>query len=285
MKKIFSLIIVLMLFMPCLGFADRSSQDIVTATNSAYNNFIQDVIGNKNDTTNGSSIVSIMKMSAYDASNTYGVVTNIQNTLEVIGGVVTNVNNETFSLNTTLTNIENGSARYTNVSLIVPSGWFYEPQTQNCNNLTSNESCKTEFNVTIPNGTLSDIYLINITANWTNPDDSFGNTIIQFSVNVTDNALINITPTFLSGTVLDGGESYIGNFTIFSLGNLISSAIILAVRNALFAGLEIIISGLTFIFSSRFPISGASRFPRLFNGRSKSARSGFFQLDLACLTR
>jgi hypothetical protein len=30
------------------------------------------------------------------------------------------------------------------------------------------------------------------------------------------------------------------------------------------------------------PMRGASLFPRLFNGRSKSAREGSFQLDFAC---
>ena len=37
-------------------------------------------------------------------------------------------------------------------------------------------------------------------------------------------------------------------------------------------------------FASRLPMTGASRLPRLFNGRSRSASSGCFQLDLASRT-
>jgi hypothetical protein len=54
---------------------------------------------------------------------------------------------------------------------------------------------------------------------------------------------------------------------------------------ALFAGLDKMRSGLTFNFLRMVPINGALLRPRLFRGLSKSSKLGYFQLDLACLTR
>ena len=58
-----------------------------------------------------------------------------------------------------------------------------------------------------------------------------------------------------------------------------------AVIAALLAGLETIRSGEAFNFLRMPPINGAFLRPRLFSGLSKSSSRGYFQLDLACLTR
>lgn len=56
MKKLLMVFAILLMFTTGL-FASRNSDDIVTATNSAFNNYIQDVIGNKSDTSNGDSLM------------------------------------------------------------------------------------------------------------------------------------------------------------------------------------------------------------------------------------
>jgi len=60
MKKLLIIFAVILIFSAGL-YASRNSDDIVTASNSAYNNYIQDVIGNKTDTSNGKSIVASSK--------------------------------------------------------------------------------------------------------------------------------------------------------------------------------------------------------------------------------
>ena len=71
MKKIliFSLIILFVSLFCADLQADRKSYDEVTGTNSAYNNYIQDVIGNKLDTTNGNSVMAKIKYSLFISSN------------------------------------------------------------------------------------------------------------------------------------------------------------------------------------------------------------------------
>jgi uncharacterized membrane protein len=168
----------------------------VSADNDGFDTFVLEVIVPSK--TNVSIVTSI---TSYTANN------------------ITQQDNETFSFGANATNIGNGSARFTNISLILPSGWYSNSDIENCGNLTKEETCTKTFNITIPNGTTAGNYYVNIFTNWTNPDNSLGTNETSISVIVSSNPVINVSEANVSGSVLDGMENILGNFTVLSIGN------------------------------------------------------------------
>lgn len=83
MKKFIYIFMVLLLMTTWL-FAGRNTDDAVTASNSAYNNYIQDVVGNKTDTIAGDSLVSLAKIITVEVGSNQTEVTIIS------GNVLTN---------------------------------------------------------------------------------------------------------------------------------------------------------------------------------------------------
>lgn len=148
--------------------------------------------------------------------------TNISMTINITNYTarsITQQDNETFSFGVNSTNVGNGSARYVNVSLILPSGWSSNPSLENCGNLTKNNICTKSFSVTIPKATTSGNYFVNVSSNWTNLDNSLGRKLASINVTVTSNPLINVSEMNVSGTVSDATEKTLGNFTVLSIGN------------------------------------------------------------------
>ncbi|MFH8119582.1 MAG: NEW3 domain-containing protein [Candidatus Aenigmatarchaeota archaeon] len=132
---------------------------------------------------------------------------------------ITQENNETFYFKVNATNVGNGSARFLNISVFAPAGWFVSPNLQECGNIVKNEICQKEFKVTIPEGTQPGNYLVNISTNWTQPDNSMGTNKTSITVTVASNPLINVSESRVSGIVKDGAEETLGNFTVLSIGN------------------------------------------------------------------
>jgi len=132
---------------------------------------------------------------------------------------ITQLNNESFEFIANATDTRNGSARFSNISLTIPSNWTSNSSFENCGNLVRNSICSKSFNITIPNGTLAGNYIINISTNWTNNDNSLGTNITSINVTVASNPLINVSETNVSGNVPDGTTQHIGNFTVLSIGN------------------------------------------------------------------
>ncbi|MFH0929006.1 MAG: NEW3 domain-containing protein [Candidatus Aenigmatarchaeota archaeon] len=132
---------------------------------------------------------------------------------------ITQADNQTFSFEGIAENIGNGSARYANISLQVPSGWTPNSSLENCNNITKNENCTKAFNITVPNGTTPGSYYINVSSNWTNPDSTLGSNLTTLNVTVASNPKINVSQNYVSGNATDAVNSYIGNFTVLSIGN------------------------------------------------------------------
>jgi uncharacterized membrane protein len=146
-------------------------------------------------------------------------VSIITNTTNYTSYSITQQNNETFSFDVNSTNIGNGSARFVNISLTLPSVWTSNPNIKNCGNLTKNSTCLVSFNVTIPKATSPGIYLVNVSSNWTNPDNSFGTNSTTINVTIASNPLINVSEMNVSGPVSDGTEKTLSNFTVLSIGN------------------------------------------------------------------
>ncbi len=131
---------------------------------------------------------------------------------------VTQQSNESFLINVTIENIAKGSAKYSNISLSIPSDISSNSSFENCNNITMNETCLKSFNITVLNGTDTGNYYVNISANWTNPDGTLGTNTTSLNVSVESNPLINVSESVLSQDVPDASNVYVGNFTILSIG-------------------------------------------------------------------
>ncbi len=127
--------------------------------------------------------------------------------------------NESFNITAKASNTGNATARYANLSLELPSGWNSAPPIHECGNITPNNNCTTTFNVTIPNATSPGNYTINVTVQWENPNTSVYTNRTEFNVTVESNPVINSTPDNISGNVSDGMEQFLGNFTVYSIGN------------------------------------------------------------------
>lgn len=132
---------------------------------------------------------------------------------------ITQQSNESFEFWTSVANLINSSARFVNISLSLPSGWTSNSTLEDCGNLTRGNSCYRGFKPTIPNGTLAGNYLINISSNWTNLDNSLGTNKTTINVTVSSNPAVNLNETNVTDTVPDGTSKRIGNFTVLSVGN------------------------------------------------------------------
>ena len=93
MKKFLFMILIISLLFTTGLHASRNSNDILIATNALFNNYIQDVIGNKNDKNYGSSLVSMAKLILSNSSGSstsnlgYGRTNANRNTLIQSDGV------------------------------------------------------------------------------------------------------------------------------------------------------------------------------------------------------
>ncbi|HLC58893.1 MAG TPA: NEW3 domain-containing protein, partial [archaeon] len=132
---------------------------------------------------------------------------------------VTQTDSESFTFGANATNIRNGSARFVNMSVSVPSGWTSNSTFENCGNLTRGAICTKGFNVTIPAATSPATYFVNVYVNWTNPNGSTAVNMTQIQVTIGLNPKINVSETNVTGNVPDATNKYIGNFTILSIGN------------------------------------------------------------------
>ncbi|MBI4175766.1 MAG: hypothetical protein HY518_01045 [Candidatus Aenigmarchaeota archaeon] len=129
--------------------------------------------------------------------------------------------NTSQSLNATvnITNTGNGTGSGSNISLSLPTNWTANATAQSCGNLPSTQSCIRAFSITIANKTVPGNYIVNVTANWTNPDLTLGTNQTQINVTVSSNPQLSVPETLLSDTVGDGLMKTAGNFTVQSEGN------------------------------------------------------------------
>jgi hypothetical protein len=132
---------------------------------------------------------------------------------------ITRNDNENFVFNATIANIKNASAKYANITLSMNSNLSSNSTLEQCNNLTKGMSCTKAFGITIFNKTSPGTYYITVSAVWLNPDGTIGTNSTLMNVTVRSNPVINVTESYISGTVADASRGMIGNFTILSIGN------------------------------------------------------------------
>jgi len=132
---------------------------------------------------------------------------------------VTTRDNETFLVELNLTNLKNASARFVNITFMLPAGWSANPGAEQCDNLTRSQLCLKSFNITIPNGASYGNYSVNATVGWMNPDNSLGARNSTLNVSIASNPRINLSESFIAGTAGDGARTRVANFTVLSTGN------------------------------------------------------------------
>jgi len=130
---------------------------------------------------------------------------------------------ESFDLSINITNIGNGTAYSPNITLQLPQNtplnWTANYTLYECGDVSPGDYCTTVFNITVPEKTPSGKYLINVSALWSDPETGQQNTTKIFNVTVTSNPLLYIIEDIISNDAIHGKESYLGNFTIQSIGN------------------------------------------------------------------
>ncbi len=132
---------------------------------------------------------------------------------------ITWFNNETFIIKANATNIANGTAYEANFTWQLPHGWTSNESLSSCGNIGFGQTCYKDFLITIKNGTSPRNYLINVTINWRNPDNSTNSNTTSVNITVLPNIIINVVEDSLFSYAPSGYETNIGNFTIQSLGN------------------------------------------------------------------
>ncbi|MFH8080780.1 MAG: NEW3 domain-containing protein [Candidatus Aenigmatarchaeota archaeon] len=126
---------------------------------------------------------------------------------------------ENFYFNANATNTANGTAYDANFTLELPTGWIANESVSFCGNIGFGLSCSKDFNVTIKNGTPPGNYLVNVTIQWKNPDNTTDTNTSTINVTVLPNVIIDVTENYVFEIVASGQEKQIGTFTINSVGN------------------------------------------------------------------
>ncbi|MEM0473576.1 MAG: NEW3 domain-containing protein, partial [Candidatus Aenigmatarchaeota archaeon] len=126
---------------------------------------------------------------------------------------------ENFFIKTNTTNIGNGTAYNNNITLDLPAGWTSNVTNANCGNVFFGATCYQDFEITIKNGTAPGSYVVNITTQWRNPDNTTNQNTTSLIVNVYPNVIIDVLESEIQNTAPSGREKQIGSFTIYSLGN------------------------------------------------------------------
>lgn len=127
--------------------------------------------------------------------------------------------NESFEALVTTNNYGNGTAYSTNITLTLPQNWVANTTIANCGDISFNSSCSKGFLITISNNTPSGNYLVNISTQWRNPDNSTDSNTTSINVTVLSNVILNVPESSMSSIVRSGTEKTIGNFTVESIGN------------------------------------------------------------------
>lgn len=175
--------------------------------------------------TNGTANINHTITESFTVIWTINVTTDlVSNTTNVSGITVTQ--NQTFEMNVTCSNNNaNGTARWPNVTVLLPGGWHHnltppsDNFTKDYTNITAEGSNITYFNVTVPANETPGDYTINATCNWTDPSMLFNTSSDPVIITVESNPILTITEGYIPITVGHGSFNNTTNFTVESTGN------------------------------------------------------------------
>jgi len=103
-------------------------------------------------------------------------------------------------------------------NIVAPQNWTANPSYFNVGSILKYSSGYNQSAISVPNMTLPGTYLLNITANWTNLDNSSGYNLTSIQVNVLSNPLLDILENSQS-LVISAGNTKNATYTLVSVGN------------------------------------------------------------------
>ena len=127
--------------------------------------------------------------------------------------------NESFSFNVSLQNEGNSSGYTTNVTLSLPANWTSSPSVGSCGDVPIAGVCVKTFNITVYRNATPGDYVINVSANWTNLDATYGSNSTYLNVTVSQNPRLEVPQDNLSAIFGPGNSTIAGSFVVNSTGN------------------------------------------------------------------
>jgi uncharacterized membrane protein len=171
-----------------------------------------------NDTTSNVNSSAVYSFTAV-GTTAVNVSVNVSSNKMTVSGITQYTTNST-AINVTLENLGSGAGRWVNVSWEFPSSnWSASPNIMYYGNLSEGEEKSNVSTVTVPVCTLPADYLVNATANWTNPDNTGGTNKSIINMTVSAKRILNLTESSLKGNATQGIYTNVANLTVNSTGN------------------------------------------------------------------
>ncbi len=198
MRKLL-LIFVALLLLSVPAFASRNSDDIVTASNSAFNNYITDVVGNKGDGTNIRSTVGLTKKGIALTENLQADTTNLQNNIDNIELTVTNTSADITNLQNNVDTIE---------FTVTNTRWLVTNMQNNVDiieadvtNAENNTAILTGYNVVPTADTADNVHIRDVIGNKSDTHD--GDSIMSLLDIINEHWVSKVYPTAAAGATIE----------------------------------------------------------------------------------
>ncbi|NIO44774.1 MAG: DUF87 domain-containing protein, partial [Candidatus Aenigmarchaeota archaeon] len=125
---------------------------------------------------------------------------------------------QSFAINFSVDNIGGSRANNTNLSITYPNNITVSYDYFYLGEVLKNTSVYNQTTITVVNSTAPGIYIVNLTVNWTNLNNTFNSSIFNITINVTANAEIDIVESVIN-KIIDAGDSDNSTLTLRSIGN------------------------------------------------------------------
>lgn len=132
---------------------------------------------------------------------------------------VTTFENENFTLTVNTTNTGNTTAFYASINFSLPQNWTVTNTSKWCGNVSRQDFCYDEFNVTIANLTPPGNYTVNVTVNWEDIDIGLKSNITTIEVEIVANVTLEVPEKNITEDIKHGTEEMMGIFNLRSTGN------------------------------------------------------------------
>ncbi|MCD6367888.1 MAG: DUF853 family protein [Candidatus Aenigmarchaeota archaeon] len=138
-----------------------------------------------------SSQINTSEQMSFESIGTTSMNININVTQPIVNGI-TQISGKNIPINVTLEDTGQGSAYSSNLTVTTPTNWTSSPSFVDFGNITEGEGKSEIITVSVPSGTLPGIYTVTLTSQWTNPDNTLGQSQKNIQFNVTRNPVIDI---------------------------------------------------------------------------------------------
>jgi hypothetical protein len=125
---------------------------------------------------------------------------------------------QSFAINFSVNNVGGSRANNTNVSISYPTNITVSPNYFELGQILKNNSKYNLTTITVVNSTMPGIFVVNLTVNWTNLNNTINSSTFNITMNVIANAEIDIVENNIY-KVIYGGDSDNATITLRSIGN------------------------------------------------------------------